>query len=59
MRLKCPAEVELRDVAVARELMRRMNAGNLDGPGDADEEEADAPGAAAERSPLPTARPPR
>lgn len=51
--------MELRDVAVARELMRRMNAGNLDGPGDADEEEADAPGAAAERSPLPTARPPR
>lgn len=45
------AEVEERDVAVARELMSRMNTGNLDGPADAE----GAGAAAAEPSP----RPPR
>ncbi|KAK9821947.1 hypothetical protein WJX81_000309 [Elliptochloris bilobata] len=44
-------QVEVRDVAIARGLMRRMNAGNLDGPGDADD--------AAEPDAEPSPQPPR
>ena len=44
-------EVEERDVAVARELMCRMNAGNLDGPADAE--------GVAEAAAEPSPRPPR
>ena len=50
----------MRDVAIARGLMRRMNAGNLDGPGEVegDAEAAPAPAAAAGPSPRPPRCPP-